>query len=153
MAFMTVRFVPRFLECSLVELFQTETADKVFWMKLSEHGCDTPTLKQEIIMVLDHHQSYSHLYWFVTASAETASESVVVVLTVGEAIVFIECSIMKWFLTLFAHETIRMPLEEVFIQENYLTYNRLGLRLASLASLSGGHSEWNHQDRRYGIQK
>jgi len=93
MAFMTVWFVSLFLECPLVELFQTETTDKVFWMKLSEHGCDTPTL-----------------YWFVTASAETASESVVVVLTVGEAIVFIECSIMKWFLTFFAHETIRMPL-------------------------------------------
>ena len=114
MAFMTVWFVSLFLECPLVELFQTETADKVFWMKFSEHGCDTPTLKQWFIMVLDLHQPDSHLYWFVTASAETASESVVVVLTVGEAIVFIECSIMKWFLTFFAHETIRMPLRRSF---------------------------------------
>ena len=47
MAFMTVWFVSLFLECSLVELFQTETTDKVFWMKLSEHGSDTPTLKTE----------------------------------------------------------------------------------------------------------
>ena len=54
MAFMTVRFVSLLLECSLVELFQAETADKVFWMKLSEHGCDTPTLKQEMIMVLNY---------------------------------------------------------------------------------------------------
>ena len=47
MALMTVWFVSLFLECSLVELFQTEATDKAFRMKLSEHGSDAATLKQK----------------------------------------------------------------------------------------------------------
>jgi len=70
---MTIRFISLFFECSLIELFKTKAAHKMLWMEFSEHSSYASPLNR-----------------FMTTSTETTSESMIVVLTVWETIMFIE---------------------------------------------------------------
>lgn len=89
----TIWLVPLFLESSFVQLLETETANKVFWMKLAKHGSDTATR-----------------YCLVTASTEGTPQGMVVSLTVGETFMLEKGPVVERTSTLFAHKTVWMPL-------------------------------------------
>lgn len=67
---MTVGFVVLFFKCSFVQLFQAESADKMFRVEFPEHGGDTTSRD-----------------WFVASCAQRASLQVIVSLTVRLAFV------------------------------------------------------------------
>lgn len=73
-----VGFVVLFFECALVELFETEGADKMFGVELSRHGRDTATAD-----------------WFVAASAKGAPFGMVMEFTERLTFVFKETSAVE----------------------------------------------------------
>lgn len=97
---MTVGLISLLLKCSFVQLLETKAAHKMLWMKLSKHCSNTATLN-----------------WFMTASTETAPESMIMILTVRKTFMFIKRPFMEWLSTLFAHKTIWMPL---FVKSRYV---------------------------------
>lgn len=75
---MTVRFVVLFLECTFVQLFQTESANKVFRMEFTEHCGNTTTG-----------------YWFMAPSTEGTPLGVIVSLTIWLTIMVEERTTME----------------------------------------------------------
>ena len=67
---MTIRLVILFFEGTFVELLQTESTDKVFWVELFVHGCDT-----------------SSSDWFMTACTKRATFGMIMSLTIRVALV------------------------------------------------------------------
>lgn len=82
-----------FLECSFVQLFKAEGANKVLRMKLSKHCGNT-----------------SARYWFVTSSTKSASFSMVMGLTVRLTFVVEKRPPLEWLSTIPTHKTLWMPL-------------------------------------------
>ena len=76
----------------------------------------------------------------MAASTETASEGVVVVLTVGEPLVFVEASPVKWLLALLADKAVRAPLHvqgrDVVVHDGLGAAAALGGKLAIVALLA-----------------
>lgn len=76
----------------------------------------------------------------MAASTETASEGVVVVLTVGEPLVFVEASPVKWLLALLADKAVRTPLHvqgrDVVVHDGLGAATALGGELAIVALLA-----------------
>ena len=76
----------------------------------------------------------------MAASTEAASEGVVVVLTVGEPLVFVEASPVKWLLALLAHKAVRAPLHvqgrDVVVHDGLGAAAALGGKLAIVALLA-----------------
>lgn len=89
---MAVWFVVLFFKCAFVKLFQAKGADKVLWVKLPGHGCDTAACDG-----------------LLTAGAKRAAALVVVHFTVGLTVMFKETSIYKRGEALPANKTLRMP--------------------------------------------
>jgi len=85
--------VPLLLECPLVQLLQTKTAHKVFWVKFSEHGGDTSARDR-----------------LMASCTEGAPEGVVVRLAVGSTLVFEEGAVVEGRVALLAHKAARVPL-------------------------------------------
>lgn len=75
---MTVRLAVLLLEGSLVKLLQAVITDKVLRMELALHGCDTAACD-----------------WLVTPGTEGAPYSMVVDLTVGDAVVIKEITLVE----------------------------------------------------------
>lgn len=88
-----IRFVTLLFKSTLVQLFQAKTANKVFWMKFSEHGSNATTR-----------------YRLMAAGAKGAPERVIMGLAVRVAFVLEKCAIMERRVALFAHEAIWVPL-------------------------------------------
>lgn len=76
---MTIWLVILFLECSLVQLFQTEGTDKVLRVKLAEHSSDTAASDGSL-----------------TARTQGALLGMVVCFAVWKAFVIEEASSSKW---------------------------------------------------------
>ena len=76
----------------------------------------------------------------MAASTEAASEGVVVVLTVGEPLVFIKASTVKWLLALLADKAVRAPLHvqggDVVVHDGLGAAAALGGKLAIIALLA-----------------
>ena len=76
----------------------------------------------------------------MAASTEAASEGVVVVLTVGEPLVFVEASPVKWLLALLAHKAVWAPLHvqgrDVVVHDGLGAAATLGGELAIVALLA-----------------
>ena len=76
----------------------------------------------------------------MAASTEAASEGVVMVLTVGEPLVFVEASPVKWLLALLAHKAVRAPLHvqgrDVVVHDGLGAAAALGGKLAIIALLA-----------------
>jgi hypothetical protein len=74
-ASVTIRFIVVLLESAFVQLLQTETTDKVFWMELAVHGGHTPSSDR-----------------LMTSGAKSSLPSVKVSLTIGSSVQFEESS-------------------------------------------------------------
>ena len=76
----------------------------------------------------------------MAASTEAASEGVVVVLTVGEPLVFVEASPVKWLLALLADKAVRAPLHvqgrDVVVHDGLGAAAALGGKLAIVTLLA-----------------
>ena len=76
----------------------------------------------------------------MAASTEAASEGVVVVLTVGEPLVFVEASPVKWLLALLADKAVWAPLHvqgrDVVVHDGLGAAAALGGKLAIIALLA-----------------
>lgn len=77
-AAVAVGLVVLFFKGALVELFQAESTDKVLWVKLLGHGCDTAARDG-----------------LLAAGAEGSTALVVVDFTIGLAVVLEETAIYK----------------------------------------------------------
>lgn len=79
---MAVRLFVTLFECSFVQLLETESADKVFWVEFLAHCCDASTKD-----------------WLMAAVAKTTSTFVVVKLTERLVLVLKEVATCKCLLT------------------------------------------------------
>jgi len=122
---MTIRFLSLLLECSLIQLLQTEAADKMLWVEFSEHGSDTAA--RDCLM---------------TASAKTSTKRMVMLFTIGESLVLKKIAVVERHLTFLAHEAVGMPLQvergDVVLGNWGVAAAALGGELLKVAGLAEG---------------
>lgn len=80
---MAIRFIVLFLESAFVQLFQTESAYKVFWMEFPKHSRNTATGN-----------------WFVTTGAQRTALQMIVGLAIWLTFVIEEGSAYEWLSTI-----------------------------------------------------
>jgi len=114
MACMAVRLVSFLFERPLVQLFETERTDKVFGVKLAEHGSDAPARNG-----------------LLTGGTRRPSHVLVMSLAIWIALVLEKVALHKRLVALSAHEAGRMPRP---VQRGDVVFSDGGVATATLGS-------------------